>query len=136
MKILKIKGTKRKVFIDEEDYDKVKNFNYWYSYRGTGYAHRSYYKYLGLNKRKQTIISLHHDILGKKKGKVVDHINRNTLDNRKCNLRFCDTSENHMNKSLQKNNTSGYKGVSYHKKDKRFRAKINFKGKHITIGGF
>lgn len=47
----------------------------------------------------------------------IDHINRNRSDNRIENLRECDYSQNHGNRSMQSNNTSGAKGVFYSKKD-------------------
>lgn len=87
---------------------------------------------------------LHHLVLGHpKKGMVVDHINGDGLDNRRCNLRFCSQSQNLMNSrpqvlhdasafyGIQK--TSSYKGVSRHKK--RWRAYIKFDGvqKHLGL---
>jgi len=53
-------------------------------------------------------IKLHNFVFGKV---GLDHINQNKLDNRKCNLRVCTTSENNHNRPLFKNNKSGIKGV-------------------------
>ena len=64
----------------------------------------------------------------------IDHINRNPLDNRIENLRPANYSQNNINVALQKNNTSGYKGVSLEKRGNRkpYRAIIA----HRQIGAF
>lgn len=54
----------------------------------------------------------------------IDHINRNKLDNRLVNLRNCNTSENCMNKSMQVNNTTGFRGISLHKSNKHYIAHV------------
>lgn len=66
----------------------------------------------------------------------MDHINRDKTDNMWTNLRECDVSKNNANKSRQKNNTSGYKGVGWFKRDEKWRAVIQYKGKYIHIGYF
>ena len=72
---------------------------------------------------------MHREILGKiPEGYVVDHINRNGLDNRKKNLRICTVSENLLNRPKYRGH-SQYKGVSWHKKSQRWRA--TFRGKDI-----
>lgn len=58
-----------------------------------------------------TSVLAHRLVLNAPKGTVVDHKNRNGLDNRRKNLRLCTSSQNHANSPKQKNNTSGYKGV-------------------------
>lgn len=66
--------------------------------------------------------------------KVVDHINHDTLDNRKSNLRIVTHQQNMLNSSVNKNNTSGVKGVSWNKKYKKWNANIGFNGKNIYLG--
>jgi len=66
----------------------------------------------------------------------VDHINGNTLDNRKNNLRICSRTENSRNTKLSKNNSTGYKGVTYYKRDGKYVAKITVDRKRIHIGYF
>jgi endonuclease len=63
------------------------------------------------------------------KSKVVDHINRKPLDNRKCNLRICTVSDNNKNLSIYKNNTSGNMGVYYSNSKKKYVAcrMVNYK---------
>jgi hypothetical protein len=57
-------------------------------------------------------VTMSHLIVGRQKGEVVDHINRDPLDNRRTNLRRCSYAENMANTGLSKRNTSGYKGVT------------------------
>jgi hypothetical protein len=58
---------------------------------------------------------------------VVDHKNRNHNDNRWCNLRDVSQAQNLQNKSIYKNNASGFRGVSLHKGKWRARISINRK---------
>jgi len=66
----------------------------------------------------------------------IDHKDRNPLNNRKINLRICTHSQNQMNKNKGKNNTSGYKGVYWHKRNKKWAAHIRFNNKKYHIGYF
>lgn len=65
---------------------------------------------------------------------IPDHINRNTLDNRKSNLRIVDKSLNAINAGVRPNNTSGVTGVSWNKNANSWRAYINYQGKRIELG--
>lgn len=67
---------------------------------------------------------------------VVDHINGNTLDNRKCNLRLVTQAQNMLNKSSSKNSSSKYLGVYYDKITKKWAAVIGINGKQIHLGVF
>lgn len=69
--------------------------------------------------------------------KIVDHRNRNRADDRLCNLREARTeSENHYNVATHKNNQSGYKGVYWEGRRKRWTAEIRCDGKKIWLGRF
>ena len=65
---------------------------------------------------------------------LIDHINHITDDNRWTNLRDATNSQNQFNKAKHKNNTSGYKGVSWDTRNKKWRAKIKCMNKTIHIG--
>jgi len=65
---------------------------------------------------------------------VVDHINRNPLDNRVVNLRWATLSENGVNSKNWSTNTSGVKGVSFVPSRNKFQATIQFNGKKKFIG--
>lgn len=67
---------------------------------------------------------------------LVDHINGNTLDNRRCNLRLATVKENTRNQQISKKNTSGYKGVGWSKRDRRWVARITVDGKAVYLGSF
>lgn len=66
----------------------------------------------------------------------IDHINRDKLDNRRCNLRSATGSQNHCNSKLQCNNTSGITGVYWIKKDQKWFAQIRINNRHIYLGRF
>lgn len=77
---------------------------------------------------------LHRLICSAPENKTVDHINRNRLDNRKCNLRLCTTAQNSYNKAVSANTKSGFKGVCYlHGK---WQAQIMYNSKSIYLGRY
>ena len=64
----------------------------------------------------------------------IDHINHIKDDNRWANLRDATNSQNQANQLKRKNNKSGYKGVAYYKRDKKWHARIMYMKKRIHIG--
>ena len=68
--------------------------------------------------------------------KVIDHINHNTLDNRKQNLRIVTRVQNQMNMSKRKDNTSGFTGVHFNKRSDKWMATIQVNYKSINLGTF
>lgn len=112
---------KCRALIDLEDVDNIKMYKWFFDGR---YVRNS-------NKQK-----LHRTIINVSEEKIIDHINHNTLDNRKSNLRICTQNDNAKNKSKQINNTSGVTGVSWYKKYEKWRVRIQVNNKDILIGYF
>ena len=113
--------------VDAADYPQLSKHK-WYAMRNntTWYACR---------KVKACSLYMHIEILGKKEGFVIDHINRNGLDNRRCNLRHCTRCQNGWNRQVNKTpKSSRYKGVSL--RGKKWMARIMAKGMLINLGCF
>lgn len=79
---------------------------------------------------------LHRLVAGAPKGKFVDHVSHETLDNRKVNLRVCSREENARNRNKSSTSRSAYKGVSHSTSGRRWHAKIFNRGREIYIGMF
>lgn len=86
--------------------------------------------------RKSTSIKMHRIIMNAKKGEIVDHINRNSLDNRRSNLRIATHIENCRNARLKSDNKSGIRGVHWAKHAKSWVAQIRINGKTKHLGCF
>ena len=110
-------NTNNMFLFDIEDYDKIKEIC-WHE-NGNGYA---------CHKSKKNLF-VHRIVINAKENEIVDHINRNRLDNRKSNLRIVSSSENIVNSKLRRDNTSGIKGVSWNKRYQRWSTSIQFEKK-------
>lgn len=66
----------------------------------------------------------------------IDHINYDRFDNRLVNLRLATIAENNRNRPKQSNNTSGFKGVTFHKGFGKYQAKIMAEKKRYSLGYF
>ena len=139
--MISLKSTNGFIFlIDDDDYEKVSQLNW----RLCKTSKRK--SYLRINKRigkKRKMIYLHRFILNleySNKNIKVDHINGNTLDNRKENLRICTHKENIQNQKKRINSKSGYKGVSFinrpNKLTKPWLARITINSKSTYLGYF
>lgn len=116
------------VIFDKEDYNLINDWTwcnnkcYAYARKPNGKTAMMHRLVIGLSNNDEEIF--------------VDHINHNTFDNRKCNLRFATKSQNAMNTSLRSDNTSGVTGVYWHKIRQKWISKIEKDGKDIYIGCF
>jgi hypothetical protein len=75
-------------------------------------------------------------LLNPENKKCVDHIDNNKQNNNLINLRFATVKENNQNRSISSKNTSGTKGVSWHKRSMKWTANITINGKLIHLGSF
>lgn len=121
--------------VDDEDYEELVKWK-WYAMKSgkTFYAGRSNPK-KPFEKRKASI-RMHRQLTSPVEGMEVDHVNGNGLDNRRENLRVCSRNENQHNRPLQKNNSSGYKGVYFDTRNKKWKAQISVNSRNRAIGYF
>jgi hypothetical protein len=111
--------------VDDEDYPLISQYNWGVSIRRTGVVY-------AIARIKGKTVLMHRLIMKARKGRIIDHKNRNGLDNRRANLRFCTYTQNCMNRSkTTKNKLSGYKGVWFEAKKWRANIRINNKTKHL-----
>lgn len=122
-----------KVLMDKEDIDRFSSN--WFTIKHKGNSKGMYARTVIKGKSKY----LHRMILNLTDPKIhVDHINGDTLDNRKINLRTCTNRENTKNKKAHKKKRatihSKYKGIHFIPEYKRWRAKICVDYKSISLG--
>jgi len=120
--------------VDPEDYEPL-NKHKWYACKSknTYYAVRT-----TKTGKKRLYIKMHREIIDPPKHLLIDHINHNGLDNRKANLRLATHSQNCCNRTYvkQKNSSSKYKGVTWHKHRKIWQVRIGLNGQRKTVGLF
>jgi hypothetical protein len=139
MTVVNIKGYD--VMLDDEDVEKISGHtwgvNKWAEmHYGLKYFTRTtriydmHHKVTGYH-----VLRMHRYLMGEEDRNVlIDHIDGNTLNCQKSNLRRCTHTENCRNTKLNKNSTSGYKGVRWHKKGKKWEAHITVQRRFISLG--
>lgn len=119
--------------LDKEDYDRVKQHTWHASKSYKGFMAVAYLRY---GAEEKTVL-MHRIILGLSNNDKarVDHINDNTLDNSRRNLRLLNLSQlNWKNRKCKSKKTSKYKGVSWFESKHKWRAYISFKRNPIYLG--
>lgn len=122
--------------VDATDFEWLSRWKwnaYWDCTTRSFYAQRNIRDASG----KRGTISLHRQILGLEKGdsRQGDHINHNTLDNRRGNLRIASSRENQRNRGKRRDNSSGFKGVVRHRNGK-WMSRIRIAERRIYLGVF
>jgi hypothetical protein len=119
--------------VDPADYYRFGNFKWGIDGQKTRfYAVRN----VKNGDKKVKKVRLHREIMQAPVGVLVDHRNRETLDNRRANLRFATQSQNMQNRRKRKNTTSRYIGVCLDKQRGQWEVRIIHRGKRIWIGRF
>lgn len=117
--------------VDDDDFARVSKYKWQANLHSNSKEFRAYADIDGKK------VFMHRFILNAKPGEVVDHINHNQLDNRKSNLRLCSIRQNTINTRKTKSiTTSVYKGVSWEKSRKKWRAQITLHGRKKILGRF
>lgn len=114
--------------IDDEDFELFNQFK-WFAHEERG---RTYVISDTRRKGKRVVLYLHRILNGTPKHLITDHINGDTLDNRKSNLRSATNRQNTQNR--HHNTTSKYPGVHYKKQTGRWCASIRIEGKKVHLG--
>lgn len=125
--IIKASNTKEDILVSKTDYELIEDIRVSCWSVCNGYAE---------TKVNGKTVRLHRLVTKALKGQVVDHINHNTLDNRKENLRIVTVTENSRNHKIKNNNTSGVTGVRWHKRDCMWEAFIVVDNKQKHLGSF
>jgi hypothetical protein len=109
--------------VDDSEFDELNKYHWYVNNKGYVY-------------RREKVIFMHRQIMSAGEFVVVDHVNREPLDNTKRNLRLATKGQNATNKSMPKTNKSGFLGVHFDKTAGKWRSQIKHGGKVISLGRF
>jgi hypothetical protein len=133
MKVFEIKG--HQVLVDDEDAHWLENMT-WYLIEARQLTQKYYIAHMAY---KGTTVYLHRVVMEAARGEIVDHINGNTLDCRRENLRITNQTVNRINCVVRANKKSSkFKGVFKNKRgsSKPYYSMIQLKGNTIWLGTF
>ena len=114
-----------KTYFDLEDYNLIKDI-LWKTDE-CGYAR-------GYDVKTKRLVRMHKIITDTDENTVIDHINRDKLDNRKENFRYATKSENRINSKTRIDNVSGIQGVRF--EEGKWRVRISVNGRYVHLGMF
>lgn len=129
MKTIPLGNSDLVVLVDDEDYERVGQFN-WTLLNKQKPHHPDYaYRRIWDKEKKKSgqNVLMHRFIMGSKKGEMLDHSDRNGLNNQKSNLRPTTQTLNNANQGKHENSVSPYKGVCWHKQEGKWYARCNRK---------
>lgn len=117
--------------VDADDYEELSQFKWHAHAHGyTNYARRNVTRDDGSRSTEMMHQRIQPD------APAVDHINGNGLDNRRANLRTATQAENNRNRRIARNNTSGFIGVSWYRRYRKWVASVRVGGISKTLGYF
>lgn len=130
MAIIKLKNTDKVIIVDDKWLDVLERFTW--CIQSSGYASTN----LPGGRKYRANELMHRMIMNAEKGEIIDHINRNRLDNRECNLRKCTRTNNFSHSGKRFDGLVKFKGVTYEKKRKHWVAAIHSGDKTHYLGSF
>ena len=140
-RLLKYKYTFRKIPLGQGQFTKVDPFDYYRFCRFNWYIGGHGTKFYAVRTvitadNKLKTLRLHREIMNAPKGRVVDHKNGASLDNRMDNLRIATQAQNMQNRKKRKNTSSRYIGVWFDKDRSNWNCRITHRGRKIWLGRF
>ncbi|WP_051287551.1 AP2 domain-containing protein [Paenibacillus taiwanensis] len=131
------RGKQLETIIDLSDFEKANSVTTSWGARYDPDINNYYVQTTLKENGKNVLIQLHRFLCDAPKGMVVDHINRDSLDNRRSrNLRVVTDAQNKQNTRRRKNGSSKYRGVSKNKETGKWIARIKVNGKMIYLGTY
>lgn len=123
--------------VDDCDFEWASQFK-WHARQSSAGTPRFYaQRNVLLPSGKRSMRYMHRELLGALPGQEVDHKDRDRLNNRRDNLRFCSRSQNNANSGKRRNAVSSrFKGVTWESRRKHWVAQIQVRGKHFFLGSF
>lgn len=120
------------VKVDDSDFDWLSRWN-WHAVGNPGKRYAKRFERRGAGVR--VAISMHRELVGAGLGEQVDHVDGDSLNNQRANLRLCDHRGNHRNARKQaKPSASRFKGVAWMKSLRRWQVRITVDGKKLFLG--
>lgn len=117
--------------VDDEDFERLNQRRWCLSSRSDPWPYA-----VTVTKDGGERLAMHRLVVSAPEGMAVDHINGNTLDNRKENLRIVTIQANSENQAVRRNNRSGFRGVHQVKRSGRWKAVVEHRGKKHVCGTF
>lgn len=145
---MRLLQTKPGIFVklDDDDYERLKNYKFYGRWSPTAkswyfFRHPATGGVVGLKTGKGCIklgnSYIHREIINAPKGMEVDHINHDSLDCQKHNLRIVTKSQNQMNRrGAQSNSILGKRGIHFDKSRMKYQVRLRLNGKDIHFGRF
>jgi len=120
--------------VDAADFDWLSQWDWQACKKRCGFYARRTMQIKG----RKMFIYMHNQIMDftPTRNRLIDHEDRNTLNNRRFNLRFATRQENQHNASIRTDSNSGFKGVGKHHASAKWQARIAFNGTRIYLGLF
>ena len=126
---IQLRNSDKVAIVDADLYDWLMGYPWFYTNAG-------YVAYSTTVNTKPVNYLMHRLVNETPKGLVTDHIDGNPLNNTRANLRAITANENVRRQGIPRDNTSGYKGVSWKKSDKCWQVKITVNNKLKHVGHF